>query len=49
MSIYEILCGYTYSENMTYFLEVQENYFTQSLDLKIGTPSHDTFSRSYFF
>ena len=47
MSIYGILCGYTDFENMADFLEVHEEYFTQLLDLKNGTPSHDTLSRVF--
>ena len=47
MSIYGILCGYTDFENMADFLEVHEDYFTQLLDLKNGTPSHDTLSRVF--
>ena len=47
MSIYGILCGYTDFENIADFLEVHEEYFTQLLDLKNGTPSHDTLSRVF--
>ena len=47
MSIYGILCGYTDFENMADFLEVHEKYFIQLLDLKNGTPSHDTLSRVF--
>lgn len=47
MSIYGILCGYTDFENMADFLEVHEDYFTNLLDLKNGTPSHDTLSRVF--
>lgn len=47
MTIYVILCGYTYFTNLADFLKVQENYFNELLDLKNGTPSHDTLSNVF--
>ena len=47
MTIYGILCGYTDFTNLADFLKVQENYFTKLLDLKNGTPSHDTLSNVF--
>lgn len=47
MCIYGILCGYTDFENMADFLNVNEEYFTKLLNLKNGTPSHDTLSRVF--
>lgn len=47
MVIYGILCGYTDFENMADFLGVHEEYFTKLLNLKNGTPSHDTLSRVF--
>ena len=47
VSIYGILCGYTDFENMADFLEVHEEYYTQLLDLKNGTPSRDTLFRAF--
>ncbi len=44
MTIYGILCGYTDFTNLADFLKVYEDYFTSLLDLKYGTPSHDTLS-----
>ena len=47
MTIYGILCGYTDFTNLADFLKVHENYFTKLLDLKNGTPSHDTLSNVF--
>lgn len=47
MTIYGILCGYTDFDNMADFLKVHEKYFTDLLELKNGTPSHDTLSRVF--
>lgn len=47
MTIYVILCGYTDFTNLADFLKVQENYFNELLDLKNGTPSHDTLSNVF--
>ena len=47
MTIYGILCGYTDFTNLADFLKVLENYFTKLLDLKNGTPSHDTLSNVF--
>ena len=47
MCIYGILCGYADFENMADFLSVNEEYFTKLLNLKNGTPSHDTLSRVF--
>ena len=47
MTIYGTLCGYTDFVNMSDFLSLHEEYFTQLLDLKNGIPSHDTFSRVF--
>ena len=46
MTIYGILCGYTDFTNLADFLKVHEEYFTSLLDLKYGTPSHDTLGLS---
>lgn len=47
MSIYGILCGYTDFVNMTDFLQLNEEYFINLLNLENGIPSHDTFSRVF--
>ncbi len=47
MTIYGILCGYTDFANMADFLKVHEEYFTNLLNLKYGTPSHDTLSKVF--
>lgn len=47
MSIYGILCGYTDFENMADFLNIHKDYFQKLLNLKNGTPSHDTLSRVF--
>lgn len=47
MTIYGILCGYTDFTNLADFLKVHENYFNELLDLKNGTPSHDTLSNVF--
>lgn len=44
MSIYGILCGCQDAVEISYFLEVKEEYFKNLLNLKHGTPSHDTIS-----
>lgn len=47
MTIYGILCGYTDFTNLADFLKVHEEYFTNLLSLKYGTPSHDTLSNVF--
>lgn len=47
MTIYGILCGYVDFTNLADFLKVHETYFTNLLDLKHGTPSHDTLSNVF--
>ena len=47
MTIYGILCKYTDFTNLADFLKVHEDYFTNLLDLKNGTPSHDTLSNVF--
>ena len=47
MTVYGILCGYPDFKNLADFLKVHENYFNELLDLKNGTPSHDTLSNVF--
>ena len=47
MTIYGILCGYTDFTNFADFLKVHEDYFMNLLNLKNGTPSHDTLSKVF--
>lgn len=47
MTFYGVLCGYTDFTNLADFLKVHENYFTTLLNLKYGTPSHDTLSKIF--
>ena len=47
MSIYAVLCGYTDTENMAFFMKLQEPYFSKMLDLKYGVPSADTLLRVF--
>ena len=47
MTIYGVLCGYTYFVNMADFLKLHEQYFIDLLNLENGIPSHDTFSRIF--
>lgn len=47
MTIYGILSGYTNFTNLADFLAVHEDYFTNLLNLKNGTPSHDTLSNVF--
>lgn len=47
MTIYGILCGYTDFTNLADFLKVHEEYFVKLLNLKNGTPSHDTLSKVF--
>ena len=47
MTIYGILCGYTDFTNLADFLKVHEEYFINLLNLKNGTPSHDTLSNVF--
>lgn len=47
MTIYGILCGYTDFTNLAFFLKVHEEYFNNLLNLKNGTPSHDTLSNVF--
>lgn len=44
MTVYGILCGFTDFVNIADYLKVNEKYFTELLDLKYGTPSHDCLS-----
>lgn len=47
MTIYAILCGYTDFVNIADFMKLKEDYFTELLGLKYGTPSHDCLSRVF--
>ena len=47
MTVYGVLCGYTDFTNLADFVKVHENYFNELLDLKNGTPSHDTLSNVF--
>ena len=47
MTIYGILCGYTDFTNLADFLKVHEDYFIKLLNLKNGTPFHDTLSNVF--
>lgn len=47
MTIYGILCGYTDFTNLADFLKVHDDYFIHLLNLKYGTPSHDTLSNVF--
>lgn len=47
LTTFGLLCGFTDFENMQYYLERNEKYFSKLLDLKNGIPSHDTFSRIF--
>lgn len=47
MTIYGILCGFTDFVNIADFLKLKEDYFTELLGLKYGTPSHDCLSRVF--
>lgn len=47
MTIYGVLCGFTDFVNIADFLKLKEEYFTQLLGLKNGTPSHDCLSRVF--
>lgn len=47
MSIYAVLCSCTEAESMSYFMKLQEDYFTKLLDLKYGVPSADTLLRVF--
>ena len=47
MSIYAVLCGCTDTENMAYFMKLQEPYFKNLLVLKYGVPSADTLFRVF--
>ena len=44
MTIYGILCGLTDFTNIADFMKLKEDYFTELLGLKNGTPSHDCLS-----
>lgn len=44
MTVYGILSGFSDFTNIAYFLKLKEDYFTELLDLKYGTPSHDCLS-----
>ena len=47
MTIYGILCGYTDFTNLADFLKVHVDYFIKLLNLKNGTPFHDTLSNVF--
>lgn len=47
MSIFAILSGCKDATEIEYFLDLRQEYFTQLLDLKHGTPSHDTISHIF--
>lgn len=47
MSIYGILAGHYDTENIAYFLKLNEEYFVKELNLENGTPSSDTLLRIY--
>ena len=47
MSIFAILSGCKDATEIEYFLDLRKEYFTQLLDLKHGTPSHDTISHIF--
>lgn len=44
MCIFAILSNCKDSTEISYFLELRKDYFTKLLNLKYGTPSHDTIS-----
>ena len=44
MCIFAILSNCKDSTEIAYFLELRKDYFTKLLNLKYGTPSHDTIS-----
>lgn len=44
MCIFAILSNCKDATEIAYFLELRKDYFTKLLDLKFGTPSHDTIS-----
>lgn len=44
MCIFSILSGCKDATEISYFLELRKDYFTNLLNLKHGTPSHDTIS-----
>lgn len=44
MSIFAILSNCKDATEIAYFLELRKDYFTKLLNLKYGTPSHDTIS-----
>lgn len=44
MTIYGILNGHTDFTNISLFLKLREDYFTNLLNLEFGTPSHDCLS-----
>ena len=47
MTIYAILCGQEDYVNISYFMKLKEDYFTNLLGLENGTPSHDCLSDLY--
>ncbi len=47
MSIFALLSGCKDAVEIEYFLDLREEYFTQLLGLKHGTPSHDTISHIF--
>lgn len=47
MCIYAILSDCNDATDIEYFLQLRRDYFTNLLNLKHGTPSHDTIS--WFF
>ena len=44
MCIFAILSNCKDSTEIAYFLELRKDYFAKLLNLKYGTPSHDTIS-----
>ena len=47
MSIFAVLSGCKDATEIEYFLDLRQEYFSQLLDLKHGTPSHDTISHIF--
>jgi predicted transposase YbfD/YdcC len=47
MTIYGVLCGNFDAENVAFFLKLNEDYFTELLNLEYGVPSADTLLRVY--
>lgn len=45
--IFSVLSDCKNATEIKYFLDLKQEYFTQLLDLKHGTPSHDTISHIF--